>query len=251
MTVIIGMLCQDGVAIGTDSSATLDANGLRTIEQPAKKLDVVAGSILIAGTGQAGLGQRFQSVVDDYWRQHRERAKTHIQIAKDLCVAQLTDMASTGLTPGQFGALLGFPVGNQFYLCEFPGKDFQPEFKTADMWFSSCGSGQLIADPFLGFLRRIFWSKSPPLLADALFGISWALEQAFDLNAGGIKGPAQLGSLSLKNGVWTAELLDDNQLAEHHNAAQEAEAHLAKFLAQLRGAAKPAVPPLPIPVPPG
>ena len=46
MTILIGVLCKDGVVIGADSSATFDAGGIRTIEQPTKKIDLLMEKLL-------------------------------------------------------------------------------------------------------------------------------------------------------------------------------------------------------------
>ena len=42
MTAVVGILCSDGIVIGTDSSMTMVAGTFRTIEQSTEKLDVVA-----------------------------------------------------------------------------------------------------------------------------------------------------------------------------------------------------------------
>ena len=60
MTVIIGILCEDGVVIGSDSSATYGQSPLvKTIEYEALKVEVLAGTVITAMTGAIGLGQRF------------------------------------------------------------------------------------------------------------------------------------------------------------------------------------------------
>lgn len=38
MTILVGVLCKDGVIIGADGSATFGAGQMRTIEQPIDKL---------------------------------------------------------------------------------------------------------------------------------------------------------------------------------------------------------------------
>ena len=67
MTILIGVLCKDGVVVGTDSSATFVAGGFGTIEQPTKKIDIIDEKIIVAGTGQVGLGQRFSYQIKKAW----------------------------------------------------------------------------------------------------------------------------------------------------------------------------------------
>jgi 20S proteasome alpha/beta subunit len=65
MTAIVGILCEEGVVLGTDSSATFGAGGIRTIEQPYDKLHVIGGSVAVAGSGPVGMGQRFEAIVKE------------------------------------------------------------------------------------------------------------------------------------------------------------------------------------------
>ena len=60
MTLLVGVLCTDGVVIGSDSAATL---GSGVLQSPVKKVYVVNDSILVATAGSVGLGQRFRHVV--------------------------------------------------------------------------------------------------------------------------------------------------------------------------------------------
>lgn len=63
MTAIVGILCKDGIVIGTDSSATFSASTTSTIEQPVKKISIIENRVIVAGSGQIGLDQRFCDVV--------------------------------------------------------------------------------------------------------------------------------------------------------------------------------------------
>jgi 20S proteasome alpha/beta subunit len=67
MTAIVGILCRDGIVIGTDSSSTLTTAGgpygLRTIESSSKKISIIDERIIVARTGEVGLNQRFCGVV--------------------------------------------------------------------------------------------------------------------------------------------------------------------------------------------
>ena len=65
MTAVVGILCSDGVVVGTDSSMTMASGTFRTIEQPTEKLDVVDNRAIIAGTGSVGHGQRFRNVIEN------------------------------------------------------------------------------------------------------------------------------------------------------------------------------------------
>lgn len=222
MTAIVGVLCTDGVVIATDSSATFAAPGFSTIEQPTEKLKIVADRIIIAGTGQVGLGQRFERIVDRRW-QGKHFKNDPIECAKDLCAETVSDFQSTGATKGQYGALLAFPCAKSFNLCEFSIHDFQPEMKLPypKVWHVSMGSGQMITDPFMALLRQMLWPAAQPNIREGTFAALWAVEHAIECNAGGVNGPARLAVLQKDGSDFKARLLSEADLAEHRQAIDE------------------------------
>src|SRR3990172_7901823 len=218
MTILVGLRCQEGVVIGSNSSATFTAPSINTIEQPTKKVIITADKVIVAGTGQHGLGQRFNALVEKAWSEKvfSGTNTTPLEIAKHLTAAGMKDFIETSVSKGEYGALVAFPCGKKFCLCEFAIKDFQPELKDENIWYVSMGSGQPIADPFLGLLRRVFWKDSPPRLSEGIFAVTWTLQQAIELNPGGIKGPSQIALLSAdETGDLRARLLDNAELDEH------------------------------------
>jgi hypothetical protein len=62
MTVIVGILCSDGVVIGTDSAMVAGRAGRYTIERQdgdVLKIEIIENNIITAVTGAMGLAQRF------------------------------------------------------------------------------------------------------------------------------------------------------------------------------------------------
>jgi 20S proteasome alpha/beta subunit len=251
MTVLVGALCQDGVVIGSDSSATIVAGQFRTIEHTVKKTFLVEPDVLFATTGSAGLGQRFEAIVRGLRNQAAWTAASHLDIAKNISRITLEDMASTRLNPGGFGALLAFPCRGSYHLYELDAETFQPEFKRPETWFVSMGSGQPIVDPFFGLLSRTLFRENSPRLGEGVFAALWALQQAILLNPGGINGPPQIGVLRMGNSTadWLGRILSDNELAEAGNSVQGVEEYLARYREQLVSPAATAVPSPPNPPP--
>jgi len=222
MTSIVGVLCKDGVVIGTDSSTTLAAGQFVTIEQPTEKLDIIGESIIVAGTGAVGLGQRFCSIVRKNRVAHDFSKISALDIAKGFCKATLDDFHSTYVQMGQYGALVAFPSLDGPALCEFAVRDFQPELKNERFWYCSMGSAQPITDPFLGFIRDVFWRDGRPNISDGIFAITWTLDHAVSVNPGGVNGPVRIAVLTREQGgQFHARLLDENDLLEHRQNIEE------------------------------
>jgi 20S proteasome alpha/beta subunit len=143
VTALVGIFCKDGVVIGADSAATsATAGGQRTIEQPVMKIEIVADRIIIAGTGQIGMGQRFCHQVRTLWENKRLSAQDEFGFAKIIAQAAIQDFAETKCSQGQYGALVAFPCRSGPHLVEYAVADFQPEFKSKNLWYVSMGSGQ-------------------------------------------------------------------------------------------------------------
>ncbi len=238
MTILIGILCQDGVVVGSDSSATFVSGHQRTIEQKCKKIEVLSrGHVILAGTGGIGMGQRFSNIVEEYFENTNNRNKLAISIVTDLSVQGIQDFKSTD-APQNFGALLAFCAKKSaksskkhFTLCEFDDQKFQPELKTDNLWYVAMGSGQVICDPFLGFQRRVFWKNDkPPLRSDGVFATIWTLQHAIDLNPGGIKDPIEVAVLENNENGAVARMLGEGELDEHRSNIVGLEEHISPAL---------------------
>jgi len=252
MTTIVGVRCKDGVVIGTDSSATFTAGQIPTIEQPVDKVNVILNMVIVVGTGAIGLNQRFCSVVESNWA--KLNSKTAIDVSKGLAKAAIDDFRETYAQDGNYGAMVAFAAADQPQLCEFATQGFQPELKTSKgAWYCSMGSAQLITDPFLGFIRDVYWGDEVPGLHDGIFAVTWTLQQAIELNAGGVKGPIRMAVLEKeqhKARGWKARLLGAEELQEHHTHIGSAKQLLKELRQQQKGdAGAAALPPVPSPGP--
>lgn len=240
MTALVGILCSDGVVIGTDSSATFTVVPQHpTIEQLTKKIAIIEDRVIIGGTGGVGFGQRFCECVRNLFPKGTFRnIASPLQMAKEFSKIGIDDFRQTHMNPGGYGALIAYPCGKTFHLCELQISNFQPELKTPDTWFVSMGSGQPITDPFLALLKRVFWKNVQPTVTEGVFAVTWTLKHVIELNPGGINGPPQVATLKLmgdKDPQLKAQILDDAALLEHNNNVDGAEAHLGKYKEILKG----------------
>lgn len=242
MTALVGIFCKDGIVIGADSAATsATAGGQPTIEQPVLKLHIVDDKIIIAGTGAVGLGQRFNALVTELWDKKQFSDKSEIVVAKMLSHAMIQDFGHTFLKPGQLGALVAYPCKDASkvdgcHLVEFAVNDFQPEFKTPNLWYVSMGSGQLIIDPFLGLFREVFWDNGPPTVQEGIFAATWALDHAVNINPGGVNAPVRIATLLKEKGDWRARMLTDDELLEHRASIAAAKDALRHYKDRLENA---------------
>lgn len=251
MTILVGIRCQDGVVIGSDSAVTFAHASGSTIEQSTRKIDIFDGSIIVAGTGQVGLGQRFCAQVEALQLGKKLSGIAPTEVGKAMAAAATTDFGQTNTPRGGYGALVAFRTRKELHLCEFATADFQPELKTSDIWFASMGNGQAIADPFLGLMRKVFWKKGMPSLSEGVFAAVWTLSHTIDVNPGGINGPMRLATLTWEPGrigdKHVARFLDESEVSQHQESVASAERHLASFRDLIGGTRGTAAPDVPLP----
>jgi hypothetical protein len=241
VTIIIGVLCEDGIVLGSDSSATFGpapSQGHSTIEQPAQKVFTLGEDLVFAGTGSMGAGQRLRELLAGKKTEIGKNKAT--EIGKLISQHFINDLALTQFPKGHYGALVacGSSVHPFCHLIEFDIAHFQPEVRDSDLWFSCMGSGQPIADPFLGFIKRVlFEDKRPKKLNEGVFAVHWTLRQAIDLNTGGIKGPAQIATLTrgASNKGFSTKMLAESDLLESEGMVKGIEDCIRDYRTTLSG----------------
>lgn len=233
MTLAVGIRCTDGVVIGTDSSITLGSGQLDTIEQPLRqKIDVVEGKIIVAGTGEVGLNQRFKRVVKQFCKNEDFQEKDIVDVGCDLAELAIKNFFQTHLKAVSYGALVALPCRRTAELVEFGVDSFQPEVKTKDNWYTSMGSGQIVADPLLGFIRTTFWGDDPPSRQDGIFATTMVLELGCEMAPGGVAQPIQMAVLSPNpkdEQTLSARRLHPNELLEHRGNVRNAIKHFKRY----------------------
>src|SRR4051812_46059884 len=110
MTVLVGIKCKDGIVIGSDSSATFGAGQFHTIEQPTKKIEILHDKIIVAGTGQVGLGQRFCDQIEKGFTTGAFKGASGIEMSSKMAQLCIADWTHTAASKGQYGALVAYPA---------------------------------------------------------------------------------------------------------------------------------------------
>lgn len=246
---MVGVRCSDGVVIGADSIATssMGVNPLIHL-QANSKIRIFDGKVIVAATGAVGYSQRL-----DVHVQEAMTGGVFNQAKLRECTANISRRLLTDFEQSKvqfhphhglgFGALIAAVHAGQPFLVEYDTAKFQPEIKEGNLFFVSMGSGQMLADPFLAFVARVLWDGKMPTVADAKFGVFWALKHAISLAPGGVGGPIIIATLQ-KSGVnWVAADMDENQELEEY--ISDLEKHIGSFARE----AISETPAEPIPVP--
>lgn len=241
MTLLIGIKCEAGIVVGADGAATFgNALGLETIVQATPKLEIIGERVVLGVAGPVGLGQSYHREIDEYISRKLDRKTTwknitearnwlrenmwkHAQPAWEHAAVVARSIGQAAAQSANSETLMAFAVDDEPYLLQF-NHQCQPEEATDKLPFVALGSGQSVADPFLAFIRRVFWPEGAPSLDDGMLAAVWTLEHAITSMQRGVAGPYELVTLSKNDGkVWRAKkyLQDDlGQQSEHVQALQ-------------------------------
>jgi len=265
MTLIVGILCQDGIVVGADGAASLGVMGQMTARQPTKKLALIQDCMIVGVSGTVGLSQRIAGMMQRLHEGMAFRGKDR-PVRPDEALATIRTQIWTEILEMEFKvanltqpvlgnnisridascfSIIALPISKQLCLFQLDQQG-HPEMASKDLPFVAIGSGQHGADPFLSFLRRIFWPDHQPNLAEGIFATVWTLDHAIKTSPGGVADPMQIATLQIdKNGKASCRELCDNDLAMHREAVTNAEKYLREFNLQKAPALA-----QPIPIPP-
>lgn len=244
MTLIVGIICSDGIVMGSDTAVTLAVLGQKTAQQPSKKLNILHGCIIVGVSGPLSLAQPIQGVIGEMYHGNSFTGKkpheAQLLLRKHLwenCIAQEFSIAAESQKVlGNLAqittfshTLIAMPISKQ--LCLFHSDETgATEAATSSLPFFAIGSGEQVADPFLAFVRRIFWPDHEPNLAEGIFAIWWTLDYAIKSAPSlGIADPKHIAVLETVAGKPTARELSDSDLKEHIEAVGRAQNYLRDF----------------------
>lgn len=254
MTLILGIRCDKGVVMAADSAATTGGGFVQdTIRQPVHKLKPIKERVILGVSGPEGLVQQFEGEIE---RLVRNPSSTSTWGSKDTVLTvqkkvrdrlwpwikrELVRAKEAGLNPAQLvaSALLATAVANTAHLIEFDPV-MPEEHRTKDLPFACIGTGRNVADPFLAFLREIFFEDNVlPNLALGRFVAFWALRHAIRTAPAHVAGPMhvmvleQIETTDSKQ-QWRVRELAPNELLEHLQRCDGAEDWLRAFKSELR-----------------
>jgi len=191
-------------------------------------------TIIFGSSGHVGLAQQLKWVVKRLWDEKSFVKKADMDYGTPEGAMNLLRTKLWEVTAPEFGAaqiaapvigvqaasqtacndtIIALPLAQKPYLLTF-NQQCSPEMATPDVPFVSVGSGQPIADPFLAFLRSMFWSDHLPSLGEGVFAAVWTLDQTIESAPGFVAHPIQIMVMEKTKQGYTVRELDKDELQE-------------------------------------
>lgn len=229
MTLLIGILCSDGAVISADRQASHGAMGTVTVGQPVTKITTIGPDLLFGSSGRIGMSQQFEAFltrmsIENYFRQNDyaiaiRRVQDHFRPIVEGAFKTATAAAQViGSQAAQSdcicAGILSAPFKDGLKVIEV-SPQIAVEYLTPELSFLSMGSGKLTADPFLGFLKTIFWPNRLPSVREGALAAYWTIKLATELRVVGVGMGIDIFTLENTEGNWSARKLEDDETAEH------------------------------------
>jgi 20S proteasome alpha/beta subunit len=190
VTLLVGVLCSNGAVIAADRQATHGAMGQHTVGQSVTKVRVINGEALYASSGHHGLGQQLSSVVQNKQPEFKNQGYDRVIVKLQDSLRPLVDPGfqtaslaarvignASAATDCLCGSMLAAGFKDGLKLVEITPQ-VAVEYMTSDLPFISMGSGKPSADPFLGFLKKVYWPQELPTLQEGTLAAFWTIRHA-------------------------------------------------------------------------
>lgn len=231
MTLVVGIKCSDGVAIGADSALSeTGPRGEIVFQTPGNaKVHVESNQIVFAGTGDTAMLNRCQSVFGALQRNH----------VKTMHPAEIGKLASRRLIDNlnethaaQLGAQFALALATESHgasttlitISFNPQNPYQAVVHENKNFWTAMGSGLAVARPFIYLCQRAFWNDEPPSLQDGVFSLAFVLKLSCEMSPGGVSAPFHITTLSERKegGGVDVHQLQEDELNEHDEAVDRA-----------------------------
>lgn len=222
--------------IAADQQATHGALGVQTVGQPTLKIELVGTEALFAASGRVGLAQQLASVIER--RKGEFARKTYDNLIRDIQTDFRALINPAFDTATKAAPVIGHPAVQGDVICHSllaaPFRDgvrlveISPvvavEVVNESLPFIALGSGKGSADPFLGFLRKVYWGDRPPSLVEGSLAAYWTIKHAIDMKVAGVGFDVDVCVLEKVDDKFRARQLAKEELLEHQSFIAEAEA---------------------------
>jgi len=218
MTIVVSILCTDGVVVAADSMVTSVMGGTSLGHHKGRKIYTTEDTIC-AFAGDMGLGARFAAKAQCMFKGGIQASVGPLDRALKLSeklTQKFQATCATGMGKSStVDAALAFRHDGKARCSIF--YDLQPQILDEIRFYASLGTGALSTDSFLRFLTDVYCQNEPPSVNKARFLACWAVQHAIETAPGGVSGPIRMAVFEKKSSSDTlkAEELSKKDVEEH------------------------------------
>lgn len=247
MTIIVGILCEGGVAIASDRQATnatflplVNPQSVQTATQSVTKTTLIGDDALLSVSGSPPIGSEYETIIKRFHPRFSKRSydlatkkmkdeirdniNKHLETAKLLCQVVGNAQAYAQSTCECLLAA-NFKDGIRLVQIQTQGA---LDVATKELPIRVIGSGQIQADPFTVFLRKTIWPDRLPTVDEGVLYAIWAVEYAIEVGSPGVGSGINAYSISKRGSKVFAKEATEDQIRGNRDFIREAKDQLRK-----------------------
>ena len=248
MTILVGILCTNGVVIASDGMASMNLGTTPFVGHSNLKTHVIDNKVIIACAGDDNLMTQFvhffRSNYLEYSKKHELQQSSSIftlmhelssQFAQDIinAIKQYPDELTNNLLQQinnngfDFNAIVGAPFNGKHYIFQYDTFLRPHMLRENGIWHIILGSGHLVGNPSIHLVKKILNIKAQPEIDRGQILAYWTISHAIEVSSGGIGGEITTAVLQKINGQYSASI--ENKVSEHKSFIEDMYNYIGKY----------------------
>ena len=244
MTILLSILCKDGVVIGSDSMSTLGMVGTG-VGVPNNKT-VVLEDLIVSCAGDDRLMSKFVLFLENNFHHYAEEFKDssdvydlpnkistefskYLYAHYEAMPEQIRNMILISIqqAPGfNFSAFIAFSWKGNHYLFSYCTKLLPAIVRDDGIWHQIRGSGSSVASPSIHLVKKLLDINEKPDVNRGSLLCYWTIKHAIEVSSGGIGGNINIKILRKNGGKYQIE---EGNIAEHESFLTDFYKHIHSY----------------------
>jgi hypothetical protein len=245
MTILVGILCDEGIVIGSDGMASLGDVG-SFVGLGNIKTHVVLNKLIVSCAGRDDLMTEFinflnlnyyKFIIESEYSEDvfylankigQEFARYMVDAIKllpsELNAKLLQEITENGFT---FGALIALVFKNKHYLISYDNRLRPNLLRENGIWHKIIGTGYVVAEPSVHLVKKLLNIHSKPNLNRAQLLSYWTIAHAIEVSSGGIGGVISIFTLGKQpDGSYR---ISEDKTSEYKSAIEDMYKHIWNY----------------------
>ena len=247
MTILVGILCEDGAVIAADGMASQNLGQTPFVGVNNLKVHCLHDTLVVACAGNDDLMTHFvhflKSEYGALYSKHSEGStalalmsevgaqfahyimKVHQQYPQEFFTSVLEIIKSPA--GFDFGALVALPFKDAHYMFRFDGRFNATMLRDNGIWHAILGSGYFVATPSIHLVKKILNISVKPKIDRGQLLAYWTVSHAIEVSSGGIGGEITLATLQKIDGQYKAS--PESSISEHKGFIDDMYKHIWNY----------------------
>ena len=247
MTILVGILCQDGVVIAADGMASQNLGTTPFVGISNLKVHPINDDLIVACAGDDNLMTHFicflKSNYLTIFKEHQAKSSNVLALMTELGgkfahhimniyrqypAEWYSQVLETFNRNGfSFQAVIALHFNHNHYMFSYDNRFNAMMLRDNGIWHIILGSGHLVANPSIHLVKKILNIKLMPKVDRGQILAYWTVSHAIDVSSGGIGGEIKIAVLQKSGEKYVVSTA--NNISEHEEFIEDMYKHIWRY----------------------